>query len=117
MCVTQLLSAYDTGFGCDFGGWGNKIVAFQLVDGQMGADNVTATRSPAWLKAGRRHVTMIQIRKESATAFLDGQQVVALPTDFKNLKHRPDWAIPVDSIGVGSWGTPTVFHRASLIAR
>jgi hypothetical protein len=60
-------------------------------------------------------VATIQIRKESATAFLDGQQVVALPTDFKNLKHRPDWAIPVDSIGVGSWGTPTVFHRASLI--
>jgi hypothetical protein len=60
---------------------------------------------------------MIQIRKASDAAFVGGQQVVALPTDFKNLKHRPDWAIPVDSIGVGSWCAPTVFHRASLIAR
>lgn len=117
LCVTQLLSAYNNGFGCDFGGWGNQIVAFQLVDGLDGANNVSATRSPAWLKAGRRHTTMIQVREESVTALLDGKQVVKLPTDFKNLKHRPDWAIPVDSIGVGSWGTPTVFHRASLIAR
>jgi hypothetical protein len=117
LCVTQLLSAYGTGFGCDFGGWGNKVVAFQLVDGRHGKDNVTATLSPAWLKAGSRHTARIQVRKESVTALLDGKHVVKLPTDFKNLKHRPDWAIPLESIGVGSWGTPTVFHRASLIAR
>ena len=117
LCVTQLISAYGTGFGCDFGGWGNSIVAFQLVDGRFGDNNRSTTRRPAWLAAGRRHMAVIQVRQNGVAAFLDGQHVVTLPTDYSNLKHRNDWSIPIDSIGIGSWATPTLFHRATVIPK
>jgi hypothetical protein len=117
LCVTQLLSAFGAGFGCDFGGWGNTVVGFQLVDGRMGDNNRSTTRRHAWLAAGRRHVAVIQVRRNSVAAFLDGQHVVTMPTDYRNLQHRNDWSIPVDSIGIGSWATPTLFHRASVLPK
>ena len=117
LCVTQVLSAYGAGFACDFGGWWNKVVAFQLVDGRAGDDNRSTTRRPQWLTAGRRHVAVIKVRRNSVAAFLDGEHVVTMPTDYRNLKHRPDWDFPINSIGIGSWDTPTVFHRASVIPR
>jgi hypothetical protein len=117
LTVGQFLSAFGTGFACDFGGWGNKVVAFQLVDGRTGDNNRSTTRRPAWLAAGRRHVTIIQVRRNSVAAILNGQHVVTLPTDYRNLRHRSDWAIPVDSVGIGSWGTPTLFHSAAVIPK
>jgi len=117
LCVSQILSAYGSGFTCDFGGWWNKVVAFQLVDGRQGDDNRSTTRRPKWLTAGRRHVAVIKVRRNSVAAILNGEHVVTLPTDYRNLRHREDWAIPVDSLGIGSWGTPTVFHRASVIPK
>jgi hypothetical protein len=117
LCVSQLLSAYGAGFACDFGGWWNKVVAFQLVDGRTGDNNRSTTRRPEWLTAGRRHIAVVKVRRNSVAAFLNGQHVVTLPTDYRNLRYRDDWAIPVDSLGIGSWGTPTVFHRASVIPR
>jgi hypothetical protein len=114
LCVQQGLSAFGAGFGCEFGGWGNQVVAFQLVDGRIGIENRTATRRRVWLTAGRRHASAIQVRKNSVTALLDGAHVVTLPTNFRNLRHRDDWALPPGVIGIGSWGTPTVFHRATI---
>jgi hypothetical protein len=117
LTVRQMISAFGTGFGCDFGGWGNKVVAFELVDGRAGDNNLSTTRRPAWLAAGRRHVAVIQVRRNGVAAFLDGQHVVTMPTDYRNLQHRNDWSIPVDSIGIGSWATPTLFHRASVMPK
>jgi hypothetical protein len=117
LTVTQIMSAFGKGFGCDFGGWGNTVVAFQLVDGKIGIQNRTATRKPRWLEAGRRHVSLIQVRRDKVSAFLNGEHIVTLPTNYRNLGHRSDWAIPSGEIGIGSWRTPTIFHRATLVPR
>lgn len=118
LAVAQHISAYGTGFSCDFGGWFNKVVAFQLVDGLAGDNNRSTTRTRReWLTAGCRHVTIIQVRTNSVAAFLDGQHVVTLPTDYRNLSQRVDWRFPIESIGIGSWDTPTVFHRATVTPR
>ncbi len=117
LCVAQALSAFGAGFSCDFGGWDNTIVGFQMVDGREGNNNRSTTRQRQWLTAQRRHLAVIEVRHDSVSARLDGKLVVTLPTDYRNLKHRQDWAFPNDSIGIGSWATPTVFHRASVISR
>jgi len=117
LSVNQLMSAFGTGFGCGFGGWGNKVVAFELVDGRSGDTNRSTTRRPTWLVAGRRHHAIVQVRRSSVAAFLDGQHVVTMPTNYRNLTHRNDWAIPIGSLGIGTWSTPTLFHRASLLRK
>ncbi len=117
LCVGQALSAFGTGFSCDFGGWDNTIVGFQMVDGREGNNNRSTTRQRQWLTARRRHVAVIEVRHDSVSARLDGKLVVTMPTNYRNLKHREDWAFPNDSIGIGSWETPTIFHRASVISR
>jgi hypothetical protein len=117
LTVSQLMHAHGAGFSCDFGGWHNTIVALQLVDGRNGDANRTTHRRRAWLIAGRRHRAMIAVRRDSVAAILNDQRVCQLPTDFKNLRFRDGWAIPERGLGIGSFGTPTVFHRATLLPR
>jgi hypothetical protein len=115
----QLVTAYGVGFGCDYGGWGNQIVALHSVSGLTGDSNKTTTRAKnrqeGWLRKGELNVAILSVREESVSAFLNGEQVFVFPTDYDDLAHRRDWAIPIGDFGVGSWETPTVFHRVTLI--
>jgi hypothetical protein len=56
----------------------------------------------------------VQVRRDRIAGFFDGERISTLETDFTNLTYAPTWGIPGGGLGVGSWASPSAFHRIVL---
>jgi len=83
--MAQIILGNGRQFRCEIGGYGNTLAYFATVDGRPPDDNRTTVKRTAWLQNGKRHESLIQVRKDGVKAFLDGQPVTALKTDFSNV--------------------------------
>lgn len=102
------------GFGFDVGAVDNTMVSFQDVDGLHIGQNSTTVRRPAWIVPGKRHTCLVQVRRDRIVGFFDGEQISTLEIDGTNLTYAPTWGIPGGGLGVGSWASPSAFHRIVL---
>jgi hypothetical protein len=119
--MTQILVGGGKQFRCELGGYGNTLAHFELVDGKWGMNNRTAARKPAWLTTGRRHESVVQVRKDGVLAFLDGELATQLQSNFNGVSIIPTWD-PVDPtvLGLGSYRSPmtsTVSKLSSLAGK
>lgn len=112
--IAVLCWARGHGFGFDVGAVDNTMVSFQDVDGLHIGQNSTTVRRPAWIVPGKRHTCLVQVRRDRIAGFFDGEQISTLETDFTNLTYAPTWGIPGGGLGVGSWASPSAFHRIVL---
>lgn len=112
--IAVLCWARGHGFGFDVGAVDNTMVSFQDVDGLHIGQNSTTVRRPAWIVPGKRHTCLVQVRRDRIAGFFDGEQISTLETDFTNLTYAPTWGIPGGGLGVGSWASPSTFHRIVL---
>src|SRR5262249_40481625 len=71
--VSQLCAAGDQTFQWEMGGWKSSLDGFQIVDGKNVPKNATQHKSA--LKNGKRTRSVVQVRKNSVTAFIDGKEV------------------------------------------
>jgi hypothetical protein len=112
--IAVLCWARGHGFGFDVGAVDNTMVSFQDVDGLHIGQNSTTVRRPAWIVPGKRHTCLVQVRRDRIAGFFDGERISTLETDFTNLTYAPTWGIPGGGLGVGSWASPSAFHRIVL---
>lgn len=112
--IAVLCWARGHGFGFDVGGVDNTMTSFQDIDGLHIGQNATTVRRPAWIVPGRRHAVVVQVRRDRIAGCFDGELITSLETDFRNLSYAPTWDIPGGGLGVGSWASPSVFHRIVL---
>jgi len=102
------------GFGFDVGAVNNTVTSFQDIDGLHIGQNDTSVRRAAWIVPGTRHTAVVQVRRDRIAGFFDGELISQHETDFQGLSYAPTWDIPGGGLGVGSWGSPSVFHRIAV---
>lgn len=95
----------------------NGFSGFEMVDNQPAEKNPTTTKDPAArLRKQERTTCVLEVRKGSITAIVNGQRVSQLKTDFNNLKTRPEWAVGGGMLGVGvQQNGHVLFHQIQLV--
>ncbi|MDB5333404.1 MAG: hypothetical protein JWP03_4555 [Phycisphaerales bacterium] len=118
--VAQLISRSSRGCAWIMGWRGNTVCGLDMIGGQ-GADgdlNPTHDVRQSVLTNGRVHVSLMQIRKDSITTFLDGKVITKFKTDYSNVGGiRDRWgefSTKTPAIGLGSENSQVVFHSADL---
>ena len=69
---------------------------------------------PDTLKNGTPHTSVVKVRSDSLTAYLDGKLVKQLPTDYSNVSLSDGWNVGANFLGLGS-ESPTIIHAAEVI--
>jgi len=111
-CAVQMFTA---GNPCMLvmGGWKRTVTGFQQIGGKSANVNPTGVRDLDW-ENGRKHTSVIRVRRQSIEAWLDGKLITSYKTDGSDLSNR-DWEVNGYALGLGSEVSSTIFHSAELI--
>jgi hypothetical protein len=112
--VCQILSHSGHSFEWINGANRNTVSGFERIDGRGAGDGKTAVVLKATQDQGKRHRSVVKIRKHSIAAYVDGNLMVEYPTDFSDLTVHGEFNIGSDAIGIGSLGS-TTFHTIEVI--
>ena len=90
--------------------WDLGIAGLQMIDGQ---DMRRTNRFfPARLLNGEKHRLILEVRGSRVAASWDGEPRMAWELGDRKLRIPPLWELrPEIGLGVGSWKSPTTFHR------
>jgi hypothetical protein len=90
--------------------WDLGIAGLQLIDGQ---DMRRTNRFfPARLLNGEKHRLILEVRGSRVTASWDGEPRMAWSLVDQKLRIPALWQLrPEIGLGIGSWRSPTTFHR------
>ena len=113
-CVGQCCTANGHGFFCMLGGSRNTIAALERLDWRDAAANSSMQRRAAWITNGKRHTSTVRVRRDQVEVLFDGQGIIAMPIDGARVGYHPAWQIPDAMLGLGTWHSPTRFHRATV---
>lgn len=97
--------------------WGDNKINFgvQKVDDKERWANVTTGKLDTSFKNNQRYDCLIQVRKDSVTALLDGKQLFNLKTDFSNLEPGGHWKVRDAKLGVGANENSVTFNVIEII--
>ena len=84
--IEQVCTGGSTRIGFGVGEFGNTVAGFHRVGGQW--INCTTTKANVWLVSGRRHVSVVKVRKDSVEGWFDGRKITGCPTDWTGV-NRP----------------------------
>jgi hypothetical protein len=115
-CVIQVFTAFGRQFAWLLGGWDNTLFGFEMLgDQRANANATTVQRSPA-LENGRKYTTVVRIRRKRLQAYLDGQLLTDLQTDYGGMSLPGFWTLGADhALGLGSHGAAVRFHAVELL--
>jgi len=107
--ISEMLYVGHHPFSFTLGGWANTVAGFDDVNGVGANANSTTKHAKQWLVSGHHYTSLIKVRKAGLEvgleAYLDGQLISRLSTDFTNMGRNKSWQFPDDSpTGIGaSW--------------
>jgi hypothetical protein len=108
-CVAQVFS--QAGRRCLWvSGWHESGRGFETVNGRYFDNNATSVKGPSISTIGQRYSSVVQVRKGSVSAYLDGKLVVEYKTEGSDLGLTKHWSIGERFLGLGTEGTKTVFQ-------
>jgi eukaryotic-like serine/threonine-protein kinase len=98
--------------------WAQHIAGFQKINGQRSLVNPTRRDGYALIN-GRAYELVIEVRKESIRAILDGREVVSYLTDGRDLSLESQfWQLPDStSMGLIAYESTVVFHDVAMRVR
>ncbi len=113
--VAQILSKNGRQFMWG-AGWGqDKYLSFELIDGKGAGFNKTTIERSGYLKNGKMHTSLVEVRKEGVKAYLDGKLMSEYKTNYDDLSLVSTWQLrDSNSLGIGSHASPTIFHKIEL---
>jgi hypothetical protein len=111
-CVAQMFT-HNKSAALILGGWKGTASGFQQLNGKSANSNSTTVLGIKW-EIGKRHTSIVKVRKDGIEAWLDGERICVYATDGADL-HNRDWPINEAALGIGSEVSPTVFHSIELI--
>jgi hypothetical protein len=88
---------------------------FGRIDNTPGWDHPSGSRQPGLMKTGKRHVTVLEVRKDRITGYLDGRKMASLETAGRSLDVEYE-LLPRERnrLGLVTWKNPTTFHAVEL---
>ncbi|MFA6561023.1 MAG: hypothetical protein WCV00_03845 [Verrucomicrobiia bacterium] len=93
----------------------NGYLGFAMVNGQSANSNPTTVANPGGKETSGRHTSILQVRRRSIKAYLDGKLVNQMKTDYSNLSLHSAWEIPNHRcLGLATVG-PATFEKIDLI--
>jgi serine/threonine protein kinase len=96
-------------------GTNNTWGGIDSVKKKRAADAGNPTRVPVSLQANHKYTLVVQVRKASVAALLDGKPLLDYKTDGSDLSLIGKWDLrDKNAIGVQSGDTPTVFHSVEV---
>lgn len=114
--VVQICSCAGRQFSFDVGGWDNQVSALEYVDGTPGVNNKTARRKDRWMVANKSYTAVVKVRKAGVEAYLDGQLVTSLKTDYSDVSVADYWRLPHETtVGVATDHTVVHFDRCEIV--
>jgi hypothetical protein len=87
-----------------------------------GVNMDVSTRKEAMVKrprllSGQRYRSLVEVRKGSLRALIDGREVLKWSGDFKRLSGITEYVMPDRKyLGVGAWNGGIIFHKAEVRA-
>jgi len=118
-CVVLLFpSRKGETFALIAGGWSNRFLGFELVNGAGSEDprRNTSSRPGTFLRTGTRQEMLLQVRKNGATVSLDGREITRTPAHYEGMTPPPWYALKDPALlGIASWASPTVFHSIEIV--
>ena len=112
--VGQILSYDAKDFAWLMGREQNTYDGFELVDNMVVPKNRTAVHLEPALVNGQRYTSLVKVRKDSVSAYIDGKLVSVLNTDYSNLAIGK-----FNEVGEGFLGliaeTPTDFYSVYVL--
>jgi hypothetical protein len=96
------------------GGFKGTVCGLHHVAGKPANANPTTVRDYT-MTSGERHTSVLQVRRNSVAAILDGKPLMRHQTDGSDLSTNSNWDTGPKSLGIGSYQNSTVFHRVELI--
>lgn len=123
--ATQILSAGGRRFTwATASGQKEKVAGFDLVGGMTCIQRANSSLSgaiPAALKlthrpfAHVRHESVVEVRRDRVTAYVNGEKLVDWPTRYEEMSIEPQFMLPnPTALGVGLWWSRTTFHDISV---
>jgi len=114
--ISQILSAFD----CQFiwgtaSGQPEKWAGFNMVNGRPMMQSGAGVKLPARRELNRRYESLVEVRRDRVTGYVDGEKLVEWKTDYQDLSMDPPHAVPNPrALGIGIWWSKTVFHEISV---
>ena len=112
--VAQELRFNGKSFLWVMGAYNNRRSGFALVGEKGAGDNRTTVSKESVLTNGQRHMGEVRVRNDSVSAYLDGELVRYMPTDYADLSCPADWDVRGDRLGVVT-ESPLVLHAAVVV--
>ena len=94
----------------------NTRCGFGNVNGQYIKPNNPTVRDlrPAF-QVGERHESVVKVRNDSVSAYIDGALVINYPTDYARITGVAYWKTGKLPLGVGTWNTKVAFDAIELV--
>jgi len=114
--VAQLAVQNGHQFAWVMGAFGNTMSGFEYISGRGVDGHPNTIRAKSCLTNGQRYSSVLQVRKDGLTVYLDGKLVTCWKTDGANLTLGEWRALRRrDTLGLSScFWSPTIFHAANL---
>ena len=113
--VAQIAIQNGHQFTWIMGAYQNTVTGFEHFHMTGVMEHPNSIHAAECLKTGRRHTSVLQVRKDSLTAYLDGRLLTCWKTDGQGLML---WSMRglrnKNTLGLSSHGSPTIFHAANL---
>ncbi len=93
------------------GGWGGTIVGLSCIDGKDASENETTLLKS--FEKQRWYAIRLRVTDKQITAWIDGEQIVNLPTEGKKLSIRPEVELS-RPFGIASWRTTAAIKNIRL---
>jgi serine/threonine-protein kinase len=109
-CATaQFLTREGRNFFFEMGGYGNNNSGIANIDGR--GSSVNPTRSPLTLRGGQRYTSLIEVRRDRVTAYVDGKKLSEWLPSMGELSADGTWCVDIPGlIGLGNCESYTTFE-------
>jgi len=99
------------------GAWGNTTCGFSTIDGYdpSNANNPTAVRGTNVLRNGQKYNAVVEVRRGSVAAYVDGNLVSKCIFDPSRFGITGPYSVGSNGLGVGSWGSRVRFDVIEVV--
>lgn len=110
--IAQLCWGFGHRFRWVLAGWErNDICGIDEVSHRPANDNATTVKLA--LENGRRYRSVVKVRKNEITCYLDDRRITTLRTDYKNLSYDAP-GVDEGVLGLLTWGSTYTVHKLAV---